>query len=299
MILVIGATGKVGSALVPELCARGEKLRCLVRSAPEVSMPPNVQIAIGSASCQQTLARALDGVDGVFLAMANGPTQREIELGVVQAAARARVQHIVKVSAPVVGPNVPVAIARMHYEIEQAIEASGMAFTHLRPYAFMQNLLAHAHTIVRFHLLFGMTGDARLNFVDARDIASVAASALLSSGVQKNVYALTGPEALSMPEVAERLSTVLGYRVRYVHQSAEQLRAGYGRAGLPDWLIEHLLEIQGLTLSEPEAPNGVVQEVTGRVPRSLDAFLNEQKLQLSGPRSWTDSALGMLLGRGV
>lgn len=295
MILVVGATGKTGRNVVAKLAARGTAVRCLVRNRSADSSTP--ELVVGDAADPEVQARALCGIDRVFLAMGNGPSQRAIELGLVKNAERAGVRQIVKVSAPVVGPTVPVAIARMHYEIEQAIAATSMAYTHLRPYAFMQNLLAHAPTIIAWRAIFGLTGDAPINLVDARDVADVATVALTAPELARGALVLTGAEAVTMPEVARRLTAVLGESVTYVHQQAPALRRGYVRAGLPVWLIEHLLEIQQLTLSEPEHSNDVVARVTGQAPRSLDAFLREHADHFRGARTWRDRGLGWLLIR--
>jgi len=297
MILVIGATGKIGRPLVDELARRGQPVRCMVRRAPELAPPPGVELHVGDARDAVAIARALVGVQRVFVAMANGPDQREIELGIVQAAARAGVQRFVKISAPVVGVDVPVAIARMHYEIEQRIESSGMRFTHLRPYAFMQNLLFLAPTIVAWRAFFGITGDAPINFVDARDIAAVAAVALTEAGHEGKAYTLTGPAAVSYPELAGMLSMVVGARVAYVNQSETAMRAGLARARVEPWLVEHLVEIQRLTVAVRETPNDLVRALTGRAPRALADFLEEQVAAFRGPRSLGDRALGWWLAR--
>ena len=300
MILVIGATGTTGSALLQLLAETDTPARALVRPVaitsgqrPPPIVAPSIEHVRGDASDSASLRRVLCDVTKLYLAMGNGPQQREIELLVVQEAKRAGVEHIVKLSAPIVGPTVPVAIARMHFEVEQAIEVSGMDYTHLRPFAFMQNLFSLLPTIHKFGLFFGRCGDAPLNFVDARDIAAVAMHALTKPGSEGRAYQLTGPDAMSYRDVANRISA-LGRPVTYVDQSPEKFRAGLERAKHPAWLVAHLLEIQELTLAQPESPTSTVADLLGRQPRSLNAFLTENRDRFLGPRSITRLALRLL-----
>ena len=297
MILVIGGTGKTGRAVLDALSATDLPVRALVRPTSSAPLPPAVHRTIGDAGDHGDLRRALDGVDQVFLAMANGPRQEAVELGVVRAAAEAGVHHLVKVSAPVVGPDVPVAIARMHHRVEQAAVAigheTGMTCTFLRPYAFQQNLLTHAATIRALGVFFGVTGDAPLNMVDARDIADVAVAVMRRPDHRGRGLVLTGPEAVSYPEVARRLSD-LGRRVRYVDQSPERLRRGLRqRAGLPDWLVDHIVEIHELAVAVPEVPTDTVARVTGHAARRLDDFLHENLSDLTPP--WRALPMGRLV----
>ncbi|GLZ37127.1 SDR family oxidoreductase [Actinokineospora sp. NBRC 105648] len=295
MILVIGGTGTTGKALLHRLVALGVPARALVRpGSPNRAPVDGIDYVLGDAADPTSLRGAMTGVEQLFLAMGNGPRQQDIELGITAAAAAAGVEHIVKVSAPVVGPDVPVAISRTHFAVEQAIEASGVPHTFLRPYAFMQNLLNHAATIRATGVFFGATGDSPVNMVDARDIADVAAVALTQPEHRGTPLVLTGPEAVSYPEVATRLSQA-GRPVRYIDQSPDKLRGGLRRADLPDWLVEHILEIQALTVACPETPNSTVPDVTGHPHRRLDDFLREHATAFTPPRWTAPAPVGWLM----
>jgi uncharacterized protein YbjT (DUF2867 family) len=304
VILVIGGTGTVGTHLLRSLRARGVPTRALIRrpfepgeAGPLDSGSPvdssergdTVEYVVGDAADRAALEEALTGVDQVFLTSANGPRQLDLELGVVRAASHAGISHLVKVSAPRVGPDVPVAIARMHYLIEQAIARTAMEATALRPYAFMQNLIqAHAHTIRQTGMFFGTIGDAQINMVDARDIADVATAALTDRALPREPLVLTGDSATSYPEIAGLLSGS-GKRISYVNQSPATMRKGMERAGLPTWLVDHIIEIQNLTLTHPEIPTDTVRRILGRPARTVDDFLVENAGRFTPPR-WTKAA---------
>ncbi|WP_026422125.1 SDR family oxidoreductase [Actinokineospora inagensis] len=265
MIVVIGGTGTTGRAVLHALGARGVPTRALVRTPGR--LPAHIDQIVGDAADPDSLRAALTGATGVFLAMGNGPRQEEIELGVVAAAAH--VHHLVKLSAPQVD-NSPVAIARMHHRVETAIRTAGIRHTFLRPYAFFQNLLFHADRIRATGWFPTTTGDTPLNMVDARDVADVAVAALTHDTT--GTHLLTGPEAISYPDVAARL-TAAGRPARCVTVTPTELREDL--RGAPPWLVDHVLEIQHMATTHPEHPNDTVAHLLGRPPRPLNAFLHE------------------------
>ncbi|MEM1010389.1 MAG: NmrA family NAD(P)-binding protein, partial [Myxococcota bacterium] len=292
MILVIGATGTIGTALVRCLANYEEPVRALVRPRRQRSSYPNqhgvqpqqsriessqIHYMEGEVMDLATLQHAMRGVEKIFLSMGNGPMQREIELSVVREAAKANIEHFVKVSAPIVGPHVPIDIGRLHFEIEESIIATGMSHTFLRPYGFMQNLLQQAHVIGTTGTFFGSTGHAKMNLVDARDVAEVGALALANCQTMQGTFVLTGPQTISYPEIAHQMSQTLGYRVTYINQTPQRFRSGLEANKLPAWLIEHLMQIQKSVVEQEELPNSIFEQLMGSSPRTLDAFLKEHK----------------------
>jgi uncharacterized protein YbjT (DUF2867 family) len=131
----------------------------------------------------------------------------------------------------------------MHREIERRLEASGMAFTHLRAGEFMHAYFRQVPSIVARGALLLPMEDARIACVDVGDIAEVAASVLTGSGHEGRTYRITGPEALDMAEVAERLSTATGRTVRYVNVAPEDARRAQLAAGVPPFTADALFEL--------------------------------------------------------
>ncbi len=287
MIVVMGATGATGNALLHSLLALGAPVRALTRT-PHSPIPgttgahqPPVEVRYADATDPGSLHTAFKGADQLFLAMANSPAQVELETRVIDIAAEAGIGHIVKISAPAAEPDSPVAISRGHHAVEEHLRACGLTHTILRPYAFMQNLLRLAPTVAR-GVILGTTGDAPCNHVDCRDIGDVAAAALTRPDIAGGTYSLTGPEAVSYPDIASRMSSLSGKQVRYVDLTPDELRDNLiHHAHMPTWLADHVTEIQQLAIARPETPNGTVADILGRPPRTLDAFLREHQAHFS------------------
>ncbi|WP_441249013.1 NmrA family NAD(P)-binding protein [Kitasatospora sp. McL0602] len=279
----MGATGTTGTALLHSLRALGTPVRALTRT-PQRPLPGTadahhlpIQTQYADATDPSSLRSAFEGATQLFLAMANSPAQVELETRVIDIAARTGIEHIVKISAPAAEPDSPVAISRGHHAIEEHLRAGGLTHTVLRPYAFMQNLLRLAPTVTH-GVLVGAMGDAPCNYIDARDIGEVAAAALTRPAIAGGTYTLTGPEAVSYPDLAARLVTLTGSRIRYVDLTPDELRDHLvQRAHMPPWLAAHVAEIQQLAVARPEAPTGTVADILGRPPRTLDAFLDEHR----------------------
>ncbi|MFJ6048450.1 NmrA family NAD(P)-binding protein [Streptomyces sp. NPDC092307] len=283
MIVVMGATGATGNALLHSLRTLDVPVRALTRT-PHTPIPgtagahrPPVEVRYADATDPNSLRAAFKGADQLFLAMANGPAQVELETAVIDMATDAGIGHIVKISAPAAEPDSPVAVSRGHHAVEEHLRAAGLTHTILRPYAFTQNLLRLAPAVAQ-GVILGTTGDAPCNYVDCRDIGDVAAAALTRPEIAGHTYTLTGPEALSSPEIAARLSAVTGRAIRYVDLTPAELRDNLVReAHMPAWLADHVTEIQQLTVTRPETPTTTVVDVLGRPPRSVDAFLQEHR----------------------
>ncbi|MFB6888571.1 NmrA family NAD(P)-binding protein [Kitasatospora sp. NPDC056327] len=282
MITIMGASGATGGATLRSLTALGIPVRALSRDPARLLAGLDertrllVEAVAADAADPNVLRAALRGTRQLFLTMENGPRQVEYELRTIDLAALEGVEHIVKVSAPAAEPHSPVVISRGHHHVEERLRASGVTATVLRPYAFMQKLLLLSPGIAAAGLIQGSMGNARCNYVDCRDIGDVAAAVLTRPAAAGGTYALTGGQAYSYQELTELLTTLLGRPVHYVDLPPEAMRAHLvARAGMPEWLAAHVVEIQQLAVARPEAPDDTATRLTGRPPRTLEAFLRE------------------------
>src|SRR5215469_5324113 len=243
MILVTGASGLSGSAVIREFARQQYPVRALVRSrekARALETLPTVELVEGDMLRAETLADALSGVDHVLLISSADQQMLETQCAFIDAAKKAGVRHIVKFSGLNSALDSPFLFTRMHAEIERYLERSGLAWTHLRPGQFMQMYLREVPTIVAERAFFLPLEDAKLAPVDIEDIAKAAFVLLHTPGHEGQIYEMTGPEALSMTEIAEQISLAIGKTVRYVSISQAERRRALLAAGVPPYFADAL-----------------------------------------------------------
>ena len=276
MILVTGGTGLNGSALVRRLSAKGVHVRALVRNtakAKGLSSLPMVEIVEGDMAHPETLAGPLRGVEHAMLISSSDPTMLEVQSNFINQARKAGVKHIVKLSGIMPELDSPFRFARMHGEIEWRLEASGIAFTHLRAGEFMPAYFRQVPSIIARGAIFLPMEDARIASIDVGDIAEVAATILTSDGHEGKIYPLTGPEALTMAEVAEKLSAATGKQIRYVNVAPEDAKKAQLAAGVPPYLANALVELFAERRKGKESEvSPIIQTVFGWQPTSFDEF---------------------------
>jgi uncharacterized protein YbjT (DUF2867 family) len=276
MILVTGATGLNGSELVRRLSARGVPVRGLVRNsakAAALAALPKVEIVEGDMARPQTLAAALRGVDRAMLISSSDAAMLEIQSNFIAAAKSAGVKHVVKLSGIMPELDSPFRFARMHGEIERRLEASGLAFTHLRAGEFMTSYFRQVPSILAKGALFLPMENARIASIDIGDIAEVAADVLTGAGHEGKIYPLTGPEALSMAEVADKLSAATGRKIQYINVAPEEARKAQVAAGVPAYMADALAELFAERRKGKEANvSPVITTVFGRRPTRFDQF---------------------------
>lgn len=282
MILVTGATGKVGSAAVRELRRRGIPVRALVRD-PDRAQPLarlGADLAVGDFAEPPTLDGAMAGVDTLVLVGPGGPPEQE--LAAVAAAVRAGVGHVVKLTSQA-SPDSPIARQRWHAEVERDLAASGLAHTLLRSNAFMQNLLMLAPGIARTGAFASSAGAGLIGMVDARDVGAVAAEVAADPARHTGrTYRLSGPQLVSYGDVAGVLSDVLGRPVTFRARSREGDQAEMIRAGLPPKVAGmNALAVSLFADGDAEWLSPDVPELLGRPARSIRQFTEDNAAAFS------------------
>ena len=282
MILVIGATGTVGSEVVRQLVATGERPRALVRdpATARQRLGDQVEHVVGDLDRPETIAAALAGVDRVFLLTTQSSRQPEWERAVIGAAARTGVGQLVKLSVFRANEQSPLQVARQHGQAERVLAQSGLAATILRPVFFMQNLLAMVHD----GAIATAAGDGRVAMVDARDIAAVAVATLTGGGHAGKTYTLTGPEALSFYQVASVLSRQTGRPLRHVRVPPDKVRVALQGRGVAAWFADDMAKLHSmLAVGYEEVVTDDIHRVTGRPPRTLAQFAGDHAGVLTRP----------------
>ena len=256
-ILVTGASGLAGSAVIREFVRQKHPVRALVRSrarARAFEALPTVEIVEGDMSRPETLTAPLSGVDRVLLLSSPDPRLVETQSTFIDAVKKSGVQRIVKFSGlSAADVDTPFVFGTMHAQIERYLERSGLPWTHLRPSQFMTEYLREVPTILAHGALFFPLQDARLTPVDVADIAKAAFVLLTTPGHEGKTYALSGPEALSMEEIAEQISRAIGTTVRYVSISREERKQALLAAGVPSFFADALDAQAGERLEGREA----------------------------------------------
>lgn len=274
MILVTGATGANGSELLKLLSARGVLVRAMVRGP--AMLPPGVSPAVADFDAPASLALALQGVERAFLLTPSTARAEARQLAFVEAARRAGVRHVVKLSQYAASPASPVRFLRYHAAVERALQASGMAWTVLRPNLFMQGVLHFAPSIHREGRFHAAAGDAAVSAVDVRDIALAAAAALTGEGHEGRTYTLTGPAALTHAGMAAALSEVAGRPVAYVDVPEAAMCAALLGMGMDPWQVEGLAEDYAhYRRGEAAEVAAGVQEAAGVEPRAFGTFARD------------------------
>ena len=277
MILVTGATGTNGREIIKALASKSVSAKAMVRSAKESEdFPDGVTPVEGDFDDQASLAMALASVERAFLLTPSTEHAEAQQLRFVEAAARAGVRHIVKLSQFAASLDSPVRFLRYHAAVERAIQQSGMAWTFLRPNLFMQGLLQFSGMVRDKGMIAAPIGDARVSVVDVRDNTAVVATVLTGEGHAGKVYTLTGPAALTHAEMTDRLSVETGQPITFNDASEDNMRQAMAGVKMPPWQIDGLIEDYAHYRRGEAAEIATgVRDATGADPRPFDGFARD------------------------
>jgi uncharacterized protein YbjT (DUF2867 family) len=285
MILITGASGTVGRAVLDEVRKAGKPFKAMYRNAEDARRaPPGVATVLADFAEAKSLKQALQGVDTVFLVCSPIPQLLELEGNMIDACKQTGVRHIVLNSALGAG-DYPKSFPGWHRKVEDKLAASGVAYTILRPNGFLQNIVAyHAPSIRAQGAFYASMGNAKTSCIDVRDVALAAAKALIAPAEHAGkTYELNGPEAVSNDEIAARISRITGQTVSYVDIPEEAQRKSMLDLGMPEWQVTALLELQQYYVTgKCGAVTDVLPKLLGRPPITLDQYLNDFKDRFRG-----------------
>ena len=273
-LAVTGSTGNLGGRVARLLAAEGVEQRLVVRTPDKAPTLPGAQLVQAEYRDRDAVVRALEGVDVALMVSGSESEDRVDEHKTfVDAAAEAGVRHLVYTSFYGASPDATFLLVRDHYATEQHIAASGMAWTFVRDnlYADFFPFLADDQGVIR-----GPAGDGRVAAVAQDDIAAALTTVLLDpSAHEGGVYSLTGPESLTLTEVAATMSQVLGREFSYVDETLEEAYASRASYGAPGWMVDAWVSTYtGIASGELEQVTGDVERLTGRAPMSLAQLLS-------------------------
>jgi len=288
MLAVTGATGQIGSRVAARLAALGLPQRLIVRDPSRAPVLPGAEVfQVSSYGDPVAMGRALSGVDTLFLVSAREimgvimKSQAEDKpLGyydrlhqhicAVSAAAAVGVRHIIYLSFLNAQPDATFFAAREHFQTEQFIRSSGVAFTFMRQGLYMDNVPAH---VMSDDVIRAPAGEGRVSWIARDDIADSIVAVMAGSGHEGQTYDLTGPEALTMAETAERMSAVLGRKITYVSQTPHEARVGRNMSRMIDHELARRAQ-KGVGVTDTELEGWIshyVQIATGEAATVSDA----------------------------
>ena len=275
MILITGASGSVGKAVLQEASRKGSKFRAMFRSKQEAAKAPaGCETVLGDYSDKQSLRNALEGVTSIYVVCSPIPQLVELEGNVLGVCKESGVEHVVLNSALGAG-DFPKSFPSWHRKVEDKLKATGMSYTILRPNGFLQNIVAfNAPSIRAQGAFYAAMGDAKVSYLDIGDIAVVAVKTLQGGAHSGKTYELNGPEAISNHELAKRISRITGRAVNYVDIPETAQREAMLALGMPEWQVTALLELQQYYKQGGGAKtDGLLQSLIERPPVSLDQYL--------------------------
>ncbi|MGY1773799.1 SDR family oxidoreductase [Blastococcus sp. SYSU D00813] len=272
-IAITGATGRLGGRVARRLAAAGVPQRLLVRDPARAPQLPGAEVVRAAytdgAACRQALA----GVDTVFMVSASEtPDRVDQHRAFVDAAAAAGVGHLVYVSFYGAAPDATFTLARDHWATEEHVRAAGPAHTFLRDDLYADFAV---HLVGDDGAIRGPAGDGRVALVAQDDIADAAIAVLRDPGAHAGAtYDLTGPEELTLAQVAEVLTRVTGDPVSYVPETVEEAYASRASYGAPDWQVDAWVSTYtAIAAGEMAGVSSAVPDLTGHPARTLEQVL--------------------------
>ncbi len=276
-VLVIGATGNVGSLVVDELLAASVPVRALSRNPESAHVRAGVEAVSGDLTVPALLNAALEGVSAVFLVWV-APVEHAAD---AIARIAAHTNRIIYLSAPYQTPHPffqqPNPMAAMHAELERLIKAVGLTYTFVRPGMFAANVVRwwapqiRSGDVVRWPYAAAATAP-----IDERDIARVAARALHEDGFADADYVLTGPESLTHADQARIIGEALGRSIRFEEASPEEFRKQTSGTW-PPTVVDMLLNAWHACVGLPAYVTTAVGDLTGTPARTFRQWVDDHR----------------------
>ncbi len=283
-ILLTGATGTIGSQVLNALLNAGASVRVGVRNPAKSAeiAERGAEVVTFDYDQPATLDAAMQGAPTLFLLTPFVEDPVPYTRLALDAAKRAGVQHVVRLSVVGADPN-GIGPGRHHGKCDALLKDSGLAWTILAPTFFQDNLLNYTGgSIQRDNAFYGAAGDGKISYVSALDIGRVACETLLHPSAHVGqTYVLTGPEALSEHDVARIISEIVGREIHYVNLTPEQLGGGMRANHLPEWMVEDMLALEQIKANGwAEAVAHDIEKVLHAPATRMKDYLTAQKARL-------------------
>jgi uncharacterized protein YbjT (DUF2867 family) len=278
-ILVTGATGNVGSALLSYLDTTKNDVRALTHDESKVPSlrDRGIEAVVGEFSRPETLGPAFEEVDRVFLLTPSSQEQATFGINLINAAKESgNNPRVVRQSVLKASHEDPSRLIKQHAEVEDALISSGLPYTILRPHYFMQNTLGAAQTVASEGKIYQSLGEGRIGMIDGRDIGEVAAKVLTEEGHEGQTYSLTGPAPISYYDVAAALSEVLDKEVDYIDVPLDAAKESMMEMGFSEWVADGFIEYaKALSEGYGDLTTDDFERLTGHSATSYEKFAGD------------------------
>jgi uncharacterized protein YbjT (DUF2867 family) len=278
MILVTGATGNIGREVVNLLLSSGKQVVAVTRNPAAASLPDGVHVVESDPSHPHTLARALSGVEAIFIspralgdATAGAATVELLKLAAAQGTRR-----VVAVSAVTVEDDSgEKRFSDAFRRVEDAVRASGLQWTILRCADFAVNALVWASQIRQSGVVRSVYGDGATSVIHEQDVAEVSARVLLDAAHAGRSYTLTGPQVLTQRARVHLIGEAIGREVSWVEVAPEQFRQAVLAQGLPEHVPDRLIGYWSDYVLQPGPSSDAVEQILGRPARTFAQWATE------------------------
>ncbi|MEW9532440.1 NAD(P)H-binding protein [Microbispora sp. NPDC049125] len=277
MILVTGATGRVGRGVVEELAEAGRDVRALTRHPDGAGLPGSAEIVRGDLSQPETFPAMLAGVEAVFLYALSGTAP-----AFLRAATEAGVRRVVVLSSLIVNDDVEVQrnlIAATHAEVEDAVSDAGLEWTFLRPGTFAANSLQWAGQVKKGDVVRVPFADEVTSPIHEADIAAVGVRALTDEGHAGEKYLLTGPESLTQRDQVRIIGEAIGRPLQAEGMSLAEAREQMIQH-MPAHVVDALIAIRRAAIGREALVTDTVEKVTGRPARTFAQWAADHAAEL-------------------
>jgi NAD(P)H dehydrogenase (quinone) len=281
---IIGATGRIGSAVMRVLLDAGHPVRALVRDPGKASRlfgdTPNMEIHQVQLADPAALAKALDGVSTVFLAMGSIGIEANLQRAAIQATASvAGIQQLVRLSVLNAGPDSLGLNQRGHWSIDFAAQVAGIPYTTIRPSIWSASMLAGAPEIRAARTWTGLADTGRIALSHPADTVEAAVRVLSDPSTWGQHHELTGPQQVSWPEALQILSGELGETVTFRATDASRLLQRLVKAGVAPGMAQLLITREWAIMAgeNERTATTTVSDLTGHEPRTIEEFLHDNR----------------------
>jgi uncharacterized protein YbjT (DUF2867 family) len=296
VVLVTGATGRVGRLVVDELLRAGVSVRALTRRPETAALPAGVEVVAGDFAAPESLDAALRGVGAVFLVWTAGPATAPAVVARLAAHTSAEARRVVLLSSPhrTAHPffQQPNAMRGLHAEVERLLTETGLGVAIIRPGMFASNARYWwGPQISRGDVVRWPYGAAETAPVDERDVAAVTARVLVDAERANGDYVLTGPESLSQAAQVRAIGDAIGRQLQFEELSPDEFRRETA-ANAPAGVADMLLSAWAATLGHPAFVTSAVQEILGSPPRTFHRWATDNATAFARPSSTPEVPAG-------